>query len=390
MIMNEKREITFLPPGVRVYFPRDSMSKRHLLNRLFDEAERWNFGELDLPTLDYYESITRGVSKNLSLRTYQFQDDEGQLLALRPDATAQVAKILSGRFPGSQLSGRYCYSCRNFRAFELRRGELREFHQFGAEILSEHRFEADVELLMFLFELIEKMELGDFVLDLGHVDVYKGLVEDVKLTAEESEALWQNIHRKNTGDLRTVLEELEIPDDRKRILLALPTMFGGDEIFDEVDSFNGASESTRRAIDELQRLYQKLEQARLHDCVSLDLGIVRDLDYYTGMVFEALIPDTGKPVIGGGRYDSLYGTYGDPIPATGFALELDRLLPQYDGAPAPPQKKRVWCPDPTPDARQQLSKLRRDYQVDVTFGDPPGDASGVLVLDDGEMISLPE
>lgn len=386
--MNQNRETTLLPPGVRVYFPRESMTKRHLLNQLFEEAERWDFGELDLPTLDYYDSITRGISKDLSLRTYQFHDDEGELLALRPDATAQVAKILSGRFDRDRLEGRYCYSCRNFRAFELRRGELREFQQFGAEILSDDRASSDLELLMFLFEILDMLEIEDVVLDLGHVNVYKGLVEDVDLSDEQSRKLWQEIHRKNTADLKDLLEDLPIPDQRKQILQSLPTLYGGSEIFDRVESINGASDSARRAVEELSALYEKLEQAGVSDVVSLDLGVVRDLDYYTGIVFEALIPGLGKPIIGGGRYDTLYGNYGQDIPATGFAMEIDRILPEISDDPDSLERKKVWCPDPTPEARETLSKLRESYQVDATFAEPPSNATGLEVGLSGETSEL--
>lgn len=387
--MKERREITFLPPGVRAYFPRESMAKRNLLNRLFAEAEHWNFGELDLPTLDYYESITRGVSQNLALRTYQFQDDQGQLIALRPDATAQVAKILSGQFDPEDLPGRYCYACRSFRAFELRRGELREFQQFGAEIISENRFESDLELLLFLFETLDLIGLDDVVLDLGHVEVYKGLVNDVELTEQQSRRLWQEIHRKNTADLSDLLDELPIPDSRKEILEALPKLYGGAEIFDTVDSLmNGASDSSRRAIEELEQLYRRLEQAGVSEKISLDLGVVRDLDYYTGIVFEALLPGSGKPVIGGGRYDNLYGTYGESLPATGFAIEIDRILSSYQELVDPPETRRAFCPNPTPDALDALREMRKSSRVDVTFASPGENVDGILITEDGDQEAL--
>ena len=387
--MKQRREITFLPPGVRVYFPRESMAKRDLLNRLFGEAERWDYGELDLPTLDYYESITRGISQELALRTYQFQDDEGQLMALRPDATAQVAKILSGRFDRKQLPGRYCYACRSFRAFELRRGELREFQQFGAEILSEDRFQSDLELLLFLFELLELIEVEDVILDLGHVDVYKGLVEGVDLDPLQARRLWQEIHRKNSPDLSALLEELPLSDARKEILRALPTLYGGEEIFDDVDELlNGASESSKRAIENLKKLYHKLNQAGVSERITLDLGVVRDLDYYTGVVFEGLLPGSGKPVIGGGRYDTLYGKYGDSIPATGFAMEIDRILPSYDESTEPLEHQLVWCPQPTPKALESLREMRNSARIDVHFSEPDSNKKGYLIDQFGKKTNL--
>lgn len=386
--MKVERETTLLPPGVKVHLSPASRIKRRYLRRLFEEAEDWNYEELDLPTLDYFESISEGVSKELADRTYRFTDDQGELLALRSDATAQVAKILSGRFSHDELIGRYCYSCRNFRSFELRRGELREFHQFGAEILSEKKKRTDIELLLFMFELLESFGLEEIVLDLGHVQIYKGLIEGTDLSPKESRLLRQRIHRKNVSDLEELLEDIDIGTYRKEILLELPTLYGGKEVFDRLGSLDGVPDVSKRAMDHLNWVYDKIETAGYSDWVSLDFGVVREIDYYTGIVFEALLPGIGKPVVGGGRYDNLYSNYGTSIPATGFALELDRLLPTLDGDREAKPTRRVWCPDPTPQARQTLRELREDHSISVVF-DEPGEAEDEKLVDsNGEITDL--
>ncbi len=382
------REITLLPPGVRFHTPPRSRTKRNSLNRLLDRARRWGFEELDLPTLDFHESITRGISADLARRTYQFHDDQGKLLALRPDATAQVAKILSGRLDPGSVPGRYCYVCRVFRAFELRRGELREFEQFGAEIIDSDRLAADVELLMFMFERLAEFDLEEVVVDLGHVQVYKGLMEDLDLPEDKQRRLRREIHRKNVGDLRGCLEETSLPDAHREALLALPTLYGGEEVFDRVQELGLPAESSRRAVDHLHDVYTTLETAGFAGSVSLDFGVVRDLDYYTGIVFEALLPGAGKPVVGGGRYDNLYGRYGTPRPATGFAVEVDRLLPFLEAAEAPAPPLSVWCPEPTPEAREALRDLRRERPVRVSFAAPPEGSDGERITAGGERVAL--
>ncbi len=325
--MARKRELTLLPPGVRVYMGSESRKKREYLAEIFDGARQRGFDELDLPTLDYYDSIVKGVSKNLSRRTYQFQDDEGERLALRPDATAQVAKILSGRFAPDELPGKYCYSCRNYRAFELRRGELREFQQFGAEIISSDRKKSDLELLLFLFECLDKIEIEKFVLDLGHVQVYKGLLEETGLDPAAKKRLWKEMYHKNEKALANIMEDMNISTGEKEILLELPGLYGGAEVLDKAEKIKKQSPRARQALSHLSFLFEKLCDAGYEDRISLDLSVVRDLDYYTGIVFEGLVTGFGRPVVGGGRYDGLYAHYGDPHPATGFALEIDRLLP---------------------------------------------------------------
>jgi ATP phosphoribosyltransferase regulatory subunit len=355
---------------------------------MFEEAEDWNYEELDLPTLDYFDSIDEGLSAELSSRTYWFTDDQGSTLALRPDATAQVAKILSGRFNQDELSGRYCYSCRNFRKFELRRGELREFHQFGAEILQTNREHADLELLLFMFELLDMLDLDEIVLELGHVQIYKGLMQGVELSPREHRLLRQQIHRKNVSDLQDLLEEVELDDHRKELLLQLPTLYGGDEIFDEISRLSGVPDRTKQGVDYLKNVYDKLDVAGYSDLINLDFGVVREIDYYTGIVFDALIPGIGKPVVGGGRYDDLYANYGDSVPATGFALELDRLLPRLNGKQEPKETRRVWCPEPTPDARETLKQLRDRYSVSVIFDEPDTEDDGQIVDENGELNEL--
>jgi len=381
------RELTLLPPGVRFYLTPRSRTKRRSLNRLLDRARQWGFEELDLPTLDFYESITRGISGELARRTYQFHDDRGELLALRPDATAQVAKILAGRLDSAEVPGRYCYACRNFRAFELRRGELREFEQFGAEIIDRDRLQADLELMMFMFERLSEFDLEDVVVDLGHVQIYKGLMEDVELDAEDRRRIRREIHRKNVEDLRACLEEVPLPDDRREALMALPTLYGGKDVFEAVEETGLPSDASRRAVEHLHRVYTTLETAGFAGSISLDFGVVRGLDYYTGIVFEALLPGAGRPVVGGGRYDNLYGRYGEPRPATGFAVEMDRLLPYLGDEPSP-DPLTVWCPKPTPRAREALRALRGDRAVNVEFSEPPADAAGERITEDGDRVPL--
>lgn len=376
------QQLALLPPGVRVLLPRDSRNKRRFVNDLCEVAQKWGFVELDLPALDYYESMTRGVSENLARRTYQFHDDEGERLALRPDATAQLAKILSGRFDRSELPGRYCYVTRNFRAFELRRGELREFEQFGAEILREDRFSADLELLLLMFELFDCLGEDEAVIDLGHVGVYQGIVEELDLEDDRLSGLWKQLHRKNTAGLRDELEALPMPDHYREFLLELPDLYGEATRLDHWLSESNLPDTTRRSLEYLRRLEVALDRTEHGDSITLDLGVVRDLDYYTGVVFEGLIPGLGKPVVGGGRYDDLYGTFGSPIPATGFALEIHRLVPLLADEEAP-STREVFCPEPTQAALRRLRELREDKRVSVDFKQPESEDTEPWIDADG-------
>ncbi len=365
------RQLALLPPGVRVLLPRDSRNKRRFVNQLCERAQSWGFSELDLPTLDYYESMTAGVSEDLARRTYQFHDDEGERLALRPDATAQLAKILSGRFDREELPGRYCYVTRNFRAFELRRGELREFEQFGAEILREDRFSADLELLLLMFELMSLLGRDNLVIDLGHVQVYQGLVDDLGLSKRQRQELWKTIHRKNVPGLRKVLDELPVAEARREFLLELPDLYGEAVEFERWLSDDRLPDRTREGLEYLRTLERALERAGYGDSITLDLGVVRDLDYYTGIVFEGLLPGVGQPVVGGGRYDRLYPNYGVELPATGFAIEIHRLIPLLKQARENGELVEVYCPESTDAALECLRELRREDRVAVNFREPP-------------------
>ncbi len=378
-MMDRDRKLTLLPPGVRVYMPEASRKKRKYIDDLFRAASRRGFDELDLPTLDYYDSITRGVSRKLGERTYQFQDDEGEKLALRPDATAQVAKILAGKFSPEELAGKYCYSCRNFRSFELRRGELREFQQFGVEILDDRIFSSDLQLLIFLLQRLQELQLDNVVVDLGHVQVYKGIIEEIELENIEKKKLWKEMYRKNREGLRKLLENCKITAEKKEILARLPEMYGGEEVFDRAEQIRKLSPTAARALDHLERLYDSLSRAGFGDMVSLDLSVVRDLDYYTGIVFEALVSGIGKPVAGGGRYDNLYENYGVQIPATGFALEIDRLLPVLEGEFVAGEERRVWIPEVSGQALQTLDRLEGENRLQVCFEEPPAGAEGLEI-----------
>ncbi|MFB6346319.1 MAG: ATP phosphoribosyltransferase regulatory subunit, partial [bacterium] len=154
-----------------------------------------------------------------------------------------------------------------------------------------------------------------------------------------------------------------------------------------IRSHPGVTDSALSALDHVESVYEALVDAGFGDWISLDMGVVRDLDYYTGIVFEMLVPKLGKPIAGGGRYDNLYGIYGDSIPATGFALEIDRLLPLVGEDDQPAEKVTTWCPELSPEARQSLSELREQYRVDVRY-EAPGEDEGILVESDGSTREL--
>ena len=200
---------------------------------------------------------------------------------------------------------------------------------------------------------------GDFVLALGHVGVFGGLVAGVRPRGRAArDAARARVESKDAAGVRDALAGEPRPD-RGEALVRLTTLAGGLDVLEEADAaFAVLPRPPPGAVSELRRgRVRRLAEAGLGERLAIDLGEVRGLDYYTGLVFRAYAPGLGFEVGGGGRYDALLARFGRPMPAVGFMLGLDRLaLPPRAPGSAPDGGCRA--PPPSPASRRGLGWAR--------------------------------
>jgi len=174
-------------------------------------------------------------------------------------------------------------------------------------------------------EALRAAGIRDFLIELGQVKFVSGFLEEAGLTAQQCAAVRDMMAHKNALDMQLYLDRLSIEADVSRRLMRLPQLFGDAAVLDEAEQLT-KSPKCLRAIAHLRQVLSILQDYGCADCVSIDLGLTQQANYYSGVVFHGLAAELGQPLLSGGRYDGLPAQFGRPMPATGFALSLKLTL----------------------------------------------------------------
>jgi ATP phosphoribosyltransferase regulatory subunit len=310
-----------LPPGLRDWPPEELARLRALEGRLRAAFETWGYREVATPALEYLETWQRGAGGPPSA-LFVVVDRTGELLALRPEMTVPVARFVATRWPSAVARLYYVGSV--FRGGEVGRGDGREFLQAGVERVGDGGPDADAEVVALAVDALRHASVPEVRLGLGHAGFLRALLDAADLPEEDRGSLAAALLRR---DFVTVSSRLAAaPPTVREALQDLPALRGPDALRRARQVGVGTD-----ALDELESVWDALQAYGVGQAVEVDVGIVRDFDYYTGVVFEAYAPGVGAPVLGGGRYDGLLARFGDPRPAVGFAVHAERALAASTG-----------------------------------------------------------
>ncbi|NMB24080.1 MAG: ATP phosphoribosyltransferase regulatory subunit [Firmicutes bacterium] len=313
------------PRGTKDFLPRDAQRKRWVEETLLKLFEQWNYREIVTPTIEFSDAVSAGGATGLGDNLYRFFEREGGLIALRPDATTPVARVVATRLREEPKPIRLCYSANVFRYAEPQTGRRREFYQAGVELVGSNGYLADAEIVALAVQSLQAVGLKDFRIDIGHVDYYDGILQHGVLSSSEKRGIRTALLRKDYVALGKLLASSNLSRADRELLGMLPDLRGGKDVLREAldRATNPVSE---RAIGDLSAIYDALEAYDLAHWVQVDLGMVKDIEYYTGVVLEAYTADMGFTIGTGGRYDKLIGHFGYDCPATGFALGVERIM----------------------------------------------------------------
>ena len=341
-----------VPPGVRDLLPVEAGVKREIEKKFAELVHSWGYLEVSTPLYEYYEnSLVKESSQEDKI--YKFLDRNGHLLALRPDMTLPIARLAATRLKDAALPLRLFYTGHAFVYDSPQAGRQREFYQAGVEILGDNSADADAETVILAVKALLAAGIKEFQISLGHVGIFHGLAGDLGLPAEQVEELKTAIGNKDYVLLRELLGRFNItPSDQARVMKVL-NMRGGAYVLAEARQLVGSGKA-HSALDNLEEIFTVLKAYKVDSHVILDFGLLRKLDYYTGLVFEGYTGSLGFPLCGGGRYDNLTGQFGRDIPATGFALGVDKVMLVLD-------------------RQEGLNKdIRCDYLIRYTRANRPG------------------
>lgn len=319
------RQILHTPEGVRDIYNEECRRKNHVQQVLHQVFHSYGYEDIQTPTFEFFDVFSREVGTVPSGELFKFFDREGNTLVLRPDITPSIARAVTKYFSEEDMPVRLCYTANTFINHSDFQGRLKENTQMGAELIGDGSVEADAELIALVAECLLGAGLTEFQVSIGHVDFFKSLLREARLTEEMELELREFISNKNIYGVRELLEPLPLASALKEAFAAIPDLFGSVEILEKADAC-AVTEDARRALERLKKIYGLLACYGYEKYVAFDLGVVSKYRYYTGIIFQAYTYGTGDAVAKGGRYDTLMDHFGKSAPATGFAFVLDRLM----------------------------------------------------------------
>jgi len=312
------------PLGMRDIVPEVVERKTKLLVEIQKVLNSWGYRQIETPTLEFYDTVG-GVSSTMEQRLFKLLDRTGRSLVLRPDMTAPIARVVGSIYKDAPFPVRLSYQGNVFRAQENEAGRNAEFPEVGIELIGEAAPDADAEVITLAIQSLKAVQVPHFKLAIGHIGFMKGLLKEIFDHQEKEVEAKKYLQQNNYVGFRQFVLQEDIAEKQKERLLTLLELRGGAEQLSIAMELAEGPE-TKQAIQDLIKLWEVLEQHQVTDQLIIDLTLIRDLDYYTGVLFEGYADQLGFPICNGGRYDHLLAEFGRPAPATGFAIKVDRIL----------------------------------------------------------------
>lgn len=361
--MNQREFVPQIPYGTRDFLPREASRKRSVEGALADLFASWGYDEVVTPTFEYLETMAVGTGNELDQHMFKFFDKNNRILALRPDMTTPMARVAATRLKEIPSPMKLFYLTNVFRYEQAQAGRQCEFYQAGVEIMGVSEPIADAEAIALAVEAMLKAGLKQFKIGLGQVDFINGIMEQSELSLSQRQQVKHAMVTRDLVGLSEILVNSGLSKGEQKLLKDIPLLHGRQDMLKQAYSMV-ANEKSRKALDNLATIYQLLESYGVAQYVDFDLGIIRDFEYYTGMVFECYTPGLGFPICGGGRYDNMLSSFGMNCGATGFALGIERILLALERQEIAStfDTKDVyvgWGPDKLVEAIGQAEELRR-------------------------------
>lgn len=319
--MNQFSKIT--PDGTkdRLF---DECEKRgrftHALRSLFESR---GFGEVSTPVLEYYDVFDTARAYFPQESIYKLVDHTGRILVLRPDCTIPIARLIASRLKNEAGPLRIYYNQNIYRHADGNTAVSGEIAQMGVEYVGGRLPICDIEIVELACRSLRSVCGADYQLELCHIGYFNALVDSLNTDADTREQIRELVEHKNFPALDQLLERFNgFP--AQKALKKLPALFGSSAVLDKARSLF-SSEAADRALDYLAYIYRSLSTLGLGDHLTIDLGLVNQADYYTGIIFRGYTAGAGEPVLAGGRYDGLIKEFGEDRPANGFGINLDLL-----------------------------------------------------------------
>lgn len=321
-----KRQLLHTPEGVRDIYNDECEKKLILQDKLLKVQKQYGYHPIQTPTFEFFDTFGREIGTTPSKDLYKFFDREGNTLVLRPDITPSIARCAAMYFGEENMPIRLCYMGNTFLNNNSYQGRLKESTQLGAELLGDSTVDADAEIIAMVIDCLKKAGLKEFQLSVGHAEFFRGLTDAAGLNEEQEEELHDLISNKNYFGVTEFAETLNLNDDLKALFGMLGNLYTGADELQTAKKYADAYPRILNAIERLEELHQVLKIYGIDKYVSVELGIVSNYQYYTGIIFAGYTFGSGEPIVKGGRYDELLTYFGKESASIGFAIVIDQLM----------------------------------------------------------------
>ncbi len=311
------------PEGTKDFLFEECLVKRETEKKIHDIFRSKGYSELTTPALEFYDVFQTESGHYPQERLYKLTDSKGRLLVMRPESTMPIARVVATRLKDAALPLRLFYNQSVYRFESALKGRSNEIVQTGIELIGSASHMADLEMVSTAIEVLESCSETSFYLEIGDAGIFKELMRELNATEDERENIRYLIETKNYPALNDMLDTM---GDSPAIaaLKKLPAMFGGEEVFEKAADLY-SNEKINLMLDDLKQIYGEISKIMGKGRLTVDLGMVNNADYYTGVIIKGYLEGYGDEVLTGGRYNKLLSDYGYDIPATGFGVNVDAI-----------------------------------------------------------------
>ena len=351
-----------LPEGVDEILPPRAMLLEQMCGKLIDLFSSWGYEFVIPPMMEYLESLLTATGEDLDLQTYKITDQlSGRLMGIRADITPQVARI-DAHLLKRNIPTRLCYLGSVLHSRTNNSGDSRSPLQLGAELFGHEGVSSDIEIVKLMLATLDAVRISNICLDVGHIGIFRSLISKSQLNSMQESEVFEIVKRKAKDELKIFYKKLKINDDSSKAMLDLIDLHGDGGILDDaIHAFDKLSPDIRKYVNEVKTLTDSIID-KFDVSINIDLSELRGYNYHTGMIYTAFVPNEGKGIAFGGRYDDIGSAFGKARPATGFSTDVKQLLELQNISEDTPDK--IFAPvDDNDSLQKKITELREQGKI---------------------------
>ncbi len=352
-----------LPDGVEELLPEEAARVEQLRRKVLDLYASWGYELVIPPLIEFTESLLLGLESDIDIQTFKVLDQlSGRMMGVRADITPQTARI-DAHSLNREGPVRLCYAGSVLHTKPKSLLASRSPIQIGAELYGDGGLSSDIEIICLMLETLKCAGIENITLDLGHVGIYRALIEQAGLEGAKEQQLFDALQRKSAGDIKQAICNSFDDEKMSQMMLSLSQLNGDRSVLEQARQILAeAPDEVAKAVNDLSRVADVVKQRMPDIDLYFDLSELRGFHYHTGLVFAALAPGHGQAVANGGRYDHIGEVFGRARPATGFNADLKALLSYLPNSDKTDYADAIFAPDSEGLPEQQASLLWQTEQ----------------------------